>query len=197
MEPGGRVYSTEDDAVPAKIKKFFAEKPNTVELAKKGFKHIPQQDLKAIIEWGDEGSMYRYACGEGLQQYLKGQAEEFEAVAIMESYSSKIPIAMEILDPSFSREGVIAGIAKSVTRLSLTEKSEEILQSIADLKTGNIKRVNEYLYVRENAIILDEEELSRRIKERVDRVINMKPSYSDTKKIKEEYLARIFSEISG
>lgn len=206
MEPVGEVYPLKDDAVPARVKKIFAEKPNTKALVQKGFRHIPPPDLKAIIKWRDEGSRFRYACGEGLHQYISGQVES-EAVAIIESLSLKIPISMEILDHSLGREEVITGIAQSVTKLSLNEKNEEVLQALADLEMGNVERVNDYLspYYRdidtfafnldgkENVIIRDEKELLRRIRERINQVVSMQPSYPDTKRVRREYLVRIFS----
>ncbi len=197
MEPDGRVYPPEDDAVPSNVRKIFAEKPNTVELAKKGFKHIPPPDLKAVIRWGNDAVMFRRACNEGSHKYTKAQATELEAVALIKSLSPEMQTAMEILDPSFSKEKVVTGIAKSVTRLSLTEAGEEILQVLADLKTGEIEKVNEYLAPFKDAPIEDKEELLRQIEEKIDKVRKIQPSYPDTKRVKEEYMARIFSDVEA
>lgn len=129
MEPDGEIYSLEDDTIPANVRRVFVEQLNTGRLAKKGFRHIPRKDIKAIIAWGEEGRNFRWACNYGLAQYIKGQATEPAAVIIIESFLSNIPMTMEIFDPNYSKEEVVAGIAKSVIRFWITENREETLQA--------------------------------------------------------------------
>jgi len=209
MEPVGKVYSLEDKSIPDYVKEIYTKWGVKVEKAKKGLKCIPPEDIRAIIQWGVEVHDFKNACTATLFKYESGAISELDAVREIRSLAKTTPMTIEILDKSLDKRKIMAKIASSLTTLYLRERNEEVVSAIEDLTKGNIKSVNAYLspYYKDideaafyydnkrDAIIWDEEELLRRLTQVSYRLMKMKPSFSDAKKIQKEYQGKIQDEL--